>query len=60
MEEGKLREGKGWLHPRAAGMLCRDPGRRVPARPQGRTNHPTLLLDPWGDGGAQDSSNPQP
>lgn len=23
MEEGKLREGRGWLHPRAAGMPCR-------------------------------------
>lgn len=50
MEEGKLREGRGWLHPWAAGMLCRDPGRRVPARPQGRTSQAALLLGPWGGG----------
>lgn len=53
MGEGKLREGRGRLRPQAAGTPCRDPGRRVPARPQGRTSHPTPLLGPrGGEGGA--------
>lgn len=53
MGEGKLREGRGRLRPQAPGTPCRDPGRRVPARPQGRTSHPTPLLGPrGGEGGA--------
>lgn len=61
MGEGKLREGRGRLRPQAPGTPCRDPGRRVPARPQGRTSHPTPLLGPrGGEGGGRTPQTPSP